>query len=275
MVWSAELSEIPVAISRANVSGLPGALVTLGSTGAINVGYLGSDPCLFKVPPLNLVPVEIEKCQKEIMELENEIRSGADFSDIAIINATTERDVVLNSSFNSKLEKCTYTTHIVNPDNPINMCQLIVTVKIHINLEVLQICITPDSAIGCSNETFLFRDISADSMQEMIAWIYPCEPAVPSSLDVIISCSYTNKQGITRVVQKTTKLPLELFVKPTQASKETIHKITLTCHDSSDSIQKLFPEFTIDGNPNAIGFLQLSTGAKVTIIAAKNSNRYR
>ncbi|XP_055630807.1 protein PTHB1 [Toxorhynchites rutilus septentrionalis] len=275
VVWSVELSEIPVALDRANVSGLPGALVTLGSTGVIDVGYLGSEPYLFKVPPMNLVPVEIDKCQNEIMEMEKEIRSGADFSDIAVINATAERDVVLDSSLDNKLLECTYPSNIVNTDSSIKMCLLTVTARVQINVEFLQICITTDPAIECSNETFLFRDIHAESTQEMTAWIYPGAAAVPASLDVKISCSYTNKKGITRVLQKLARLPLKLFVKTSQPSKETNHKITLTCHDSTDTIQQLFPEFITDGSPHALGLLSLSTGAKVTIIAAKNSNRYR
>lgn len=273
IVWSAELPEIPVAISRANVSGLPGALVTLDNSGVLSVVFLGSEPHLFKVPPLNLVPFEVEKCQKEMMELEKEIRAGVDFSDIALINAATERDIALLVVLDTKLERCTHSTNINGAE--LSMCQIIVTVTTHIKLELLQLCISVDPSLKCSKQVFMFRDIAADQTQKMESWIYPYEPVIPSDFTVCILCSYTNKQGITRVLQKASILPLEMFVKPTQASKEAAHKVTLTSHGSDESLANLFPEFISDGNPHALGLLSLISGTKVTIVAAKNTNRYR
>ncbi|XP_058466212.1 protein PTHB1 [Malaya genurostris] len=275
VVWSAELPDIPVAICRANVSKLPGALVTLGSTGHLAVGFLGSEPHLFKVPPLNLAPFEVTKCQKEMVELEKEIRSGVDFSDIAIINAATEREIDLQVSIDPKLEKCSKRTNISSIENLIYMCQLVVTAKPNINLELMQICIVTDMALESNNETFMFRDIQTDTVQTLEAWIYSYEPAVPNSTKVEVSCSYTNKQGITRILKKSIRLPLEMLAKTCPATKEALHKVTLIVRDSDESLNSLFPEFISDGNPHAIGLLLLATGTKVTIVAARNTNRFR
>lgn len=275
IVWSAELSEVPVALSRANVSGLPGALVTLDNTGVLSVGFLGSEPHLFKVPPLNLAPFEVAKCQKEMMELEKEIRAGVDFSDIALINAATERDVALHAMLDPKLERCTFSTNISTEENTVSMCQIVVTATTRINLELLQICVATDPALRCSKEIFMFRDIGADKVQKVVTWIYPFEAAIPAGLTVHVSCSYTNKQGISRVLQRCVILPLEMFVKSTQASKEASHKVTLTVHDSNEGLANLFPEFFSEGSPHALGLLSTITGSKGTIVAAKNSNRYR
>lgn len=38
-----------IAISRGNFNGLTGGIVTLNMTGKVDVGYLGSDPHVFKV----------------------------------------------------------------------------------------------------------------------------------------------------------------------------------------------------------------------------------
>ncbi|XP_062550917.1 protein PTHB1 [Armigeres subalbatus] len=273
IVWSAELPEIPVAIARANVSGLPGALVTLDNCGILSVGYLGSEPHLFKVPPLNLVPFEVDKCQKEMMELEKEIRAGVDFSEIALINAATERDVALHILVDPKLERCAHPTNITTGE--VNMCQIVITTTTRVNLELMQICISSDTALKCSREVFMIRDTAAESVQKVESWIYPFQPAVPADLTILISCSYTNKQGITRVLQKTACLPLAMFVKPTQASKEASHKVTLTSNDYDEGLVNLFPEFISEGSPHALGLLSLISGSKITIVAAKNTNRYR
>ncbi|XP_055538517.1 protein PTHB1 isoform X2 [Wyeomyia smithii] len=275
IVWSAELPEIPVALGRANVSSLPGALVTLGNTGSLDVGYLGSEPHLFKVPPIKLAPFEVQKCQTELMELENEIRSGVDFSDTDVINAAAEREVTLNILLDSKLEKCIYPTQIVLEQSAICMCQLEVTAKPHINLELLQICVIVDPALKCHKETFMFRDVQPDSLLKLSTAIHPYEPVMPATLKVQISCSYTNKQSISRIIQRSTILPLELFVKTVPASKEALHKVTLSLHNTSDGLSTLFPEFISTGSTHALGLQSLVTGSKVTVVAAKNTSRFR
>lgn len=80
LVWCAELSEETIAIKRGNFVSLTGALVTLNSTGKVSVGFLGSDPVIFKVPPMNLSKLDYEKSKAELEEMEREINSSIDNS---------------------------------------------------------------------------------------------------------------------------------------------------------------------------------------------------
>jgi Bardet-Biedl syndrome 9 protein len=80
LVWCAELFGETIAFQRGNFSGLSGGLVTLNSTGKIIVGYLGTDPQVFKVPPLNLSKLDYEKSKIELEEMEKEINSSVDNS---------------------------------------------------------------------------------------------------------------------------------------------------------------------------------------------------
>ena len=80
LVWAAELPEIPVAIQRANIKQLPGAIIVLGEHGNMYVGYLGSEPSVFKVPQLNLQELNYEKVQKELEELEKDIKVAGDYT---------------------------------------------------------------------------------------------------------------------------------------------------------------------------------------------------
>lgn len=80
MVWCAELSDETIAITRGNFVSLTGALVTLNSTGKVSVGFLGSDPIIFKVPPINLSKLDYEKSKTELDEMEREINSSVDNS---------------------------------------------------------------------------------------------------------------------------------------------------------------------------------------------------
>jgi Bardet-Biedl syndrome 9 protein len=79
LVWSATLPLHPtVALQRGNFSELNGALVMLSDTGKISVGYLGSNPVMFKVPPLNLANLNYENSKVMLEEMEKEINSSID-----------------------------------------------------------------------------------------------------------------------------------------------------------------------------------------------------
>lgn len=80
LVWCAELLDEAISIARGNFVGLAGGLVTLNSSGKVTVGFLGSDPNVFKVPPINLSKLDYEKSKCELEEMEKEINSSVDNS---------------------------------------------------------------------------------------------------------------------------------------------------------------------------------------------------
>lgn len=80
LVWCAELMTETIGLKRGNFAGLAGAIVTLNSTGKLSIGYLGSDPHIFKVPALNLSKLDYEKSKMELEEMEKEINSSVDNS---------------------------------------------------------------------------------------------------------------------------------------------------------------------------------------------------
>lgn len=80
LVWCAELVDETIALKRGNFTGIAGAIVTLNSSGKVTIGYLGSEPHIFKVPPLNLSKLDYEKSKVELEEMEKEINSSVDNS---------------------------------------------------------------------------------------------------------------------------------------------------------------------------------------------------
>jgi Bardet-Biedl syndrome 9 protein len=58
LVWCAELLHESISIARGNFVGLAGGLVTLNSSGKITVGFLGSDPNIFKVRFYKLIQMK-------------------------------------------------------------------------------------------------------------------------------------------------------------------------------------------------------------------------
>lgn len=78
LVWCAELLHETISIQRGNFLGLAGGLVALSPTGKVSVGFLGSNPSVFKVPPINLANIDYEKSKIELEEFEREINSSID-----------------------------------------------------------------------------------------------------------------------------------------------------------------------------------------------------
>lgn len=75
LVWCAQFLDQTVGIQRGNFVELAGGLITLTSTGKVAIGYLGSNPDVFKVPPMNLAKLDYEKSKQELEEMEKEITS--------------------------------------------------------------------------------------------------------------------------------------------------------------------------------------------------------
>lgn len=79
LFWCAELIDVKtISFQRGNFGGLAGGLVTLTSTGKVTIGYLGSNPSIYKVPALNLTKLDYYKSKNELEEMETEINSSVD-----------------------------------------------------------------------------------------------------------------------------------------------------------------------------------------------------
>lgn len=84
-IWSAQLPFVPIAIARANFDGLPGGIVLLGPEGQIHVGFFGTDPQIYKVQELGdtkgrCIDIDTVDVQKELLEIDEAIRNGIDFT---------------------------------------------------------------------------------------------------------------------------------------------------------------------------------------------------
>uniref|UniRef100_A0A3Q1JHN9 Bardet-Biedl syndrome 9 n=1 Tax=Anabas testudineus TaxID=64144 RepID=A0A3Q1JHN9_ANATE len=99
----------------------------------------------------------------------------------------------------------------------------------------------------------------------------------PADLTGDISVSYNSPTGVPRVLQSRFSLPLALVCVPSFPAKTTKFKITVDTNQPPVDIKSIFPEFSAksedkDGNSLAFQFL---SGAKVTVLASKTSQRYR
>uniref|UniRef100_A0A3Q1APR1 Bardet-Biedl syndrome 9 n=1 Tax=Amphiprion ocellaris TaxID=80972 RepID=A0A3Q1APR1_AMPOC len=99
----------------------------------------------------------------------------------------------------------------------------------------------------------------------------------PADLTGDITVSYSSPTGVPRVLQSRFSLPLALVCVPSSPAKTTNFKITVDTNQPPVDLSSIFREFSAksedkDGNSLAFQFL---SGAKVTVLASKTSQRYR
>lgn len=262
------------------MNGLPGAICTLCENGKIDISYLGSDPQMFQVPPLNMQKLNFEKTQNELIDLEREIKAGIDFTDVSAINATAERDLNIDFSIETTLEECTFSTNfpnaVVAPED-VKMVRAKVKLQAQTELDQIQVQFYCSAPLVASRAIHSFQQLNAnqEELAETVFYMKDCCDVSSATVSAVVS--FINKQSIPRVLEKYQSLPLTMFVKMFIPQKESSIKLTITVNEAAvPSIEQLFADdFQFDSAHNVIGFKSIYTGKIVTIVAAKNSNRYR
>lgn len=281
MIWSAQLNTVPVAIRRSNLEGLAGAIVTLGSTGSVNIGYLGSDPNLFKVPPLNLQEINYEKAQKELAELEKEIQSGIDITDYSLAKTMAERDLQLKMHIDPNLVNCAFGTKLISTldaeNGPPKMCRVALSLKPATFIEQIQVCFNVRPPLKCSKSLHVISNVAPDTTERIEVWIYQEDMAPMATLKISAIVSFINKQSICRILEANCALPMELFYRKVQPQKDAAFKVTMNLDNviASGNILSLLPAIFVGDNSQTVGLKSVSSDVMVTIVAAKNSNRIR
>lgn len=282
LIWAAQLADVPVAIMRSNLDSLAGAIVTLSENGKIDVSYLGAEPQLFQVPPLNLQKLNFEKTQTELIELEKEIKLGIDFTDSTVINASAERDLNVQLDIATALEPSKFHIQSVHSFSPltedVKMILVSVSLRARCNLDQIQVQFHVELPLKCSNTIRTFQNLGADSEELVETWIYMDSDLNPVSTTVSAIVSFINKQSIPRVIERQQQLPLSLFYRLNQPQKDATIKFTISIEKSAaPSMEQMFGgDFPLEPNLHgAIGFRSIYTGHIVTLVTAKSSNRYR
>ncbi|XP_061402288.1 protein PTHB1-like [Musca vetustissima] len=288
IIWAAQFKhESPVAIQRSNIMNLPGGIVTLSPTGKLRIGYLGSDPYIFQVPPLNMQELTFQQAHDEFMQLEQEIKEATDIQDMKAINEKAYADVHIefaieqNTNDDADTMLLDIPAHVTLKDLPVCSGKLKWHAKC--DLSELQVVFNLPDGIKCSQDTLTYTDIKADTREIMELDFYTCDLLHIPSAKVEAIVSFISTKGIPRVIQKTSFLPLNMFFKTRQPQKAAAIKLTFNVNAGEESVKltNYFTEFVSwESDIQALGLVLLTTADEsqeeiITIVAAKNSNRIR
>ncbi|CAL8290059.1 unnamed protein product [Merluccius merluccius] len=279
--WAAQLACVPVAVRVANFSELRGVLVTLSSEGHLQCSYLGTDPSFFSTPKVDAREVNYEQLDAEMKTLQRFIREATRTQDI-LPKADTEEALTVTTTVSSSMD--TPSQALIQDIDGLSVPSVTVKVKVKSScvLQGSKLTISVSSPLAVSQDQFTLEPMGVGSSTVVAFSAFLNGHYPPADLTGDIALSYSsptelNPKGVPRVHQSRFDLPLALVCMSTSPAKSAKHKITVDTNKPPVNLTAVFPEFyekseESDGNSLAVQFL---SGARVTVLASKTSQRYR
>uniref|UniRef100_A0A8D3EAA1 Bardet-Biedl syndrome 9 n=1 Tax=Scophthalmus maximus TaxID=52904 RepID=A0A8D3EAA1_SCOMX len=251
--WAAQLSFVPVAVRVANFPELKGVVVSLSSDGHLLCSYMGTDPSFFTTPKVDAREADYEQVDAEMKKLQKFIREAT---------RTQERENILYIRFfaGRQLHLTKFSFTLLLQEAAARQ-----EVTCGLSLSVAMLTFTSSLSPGVGSSTVVVFSAFLNGR-------YP-----PADLTGDITVSFSSPTGVPRVLQSRFSLPLLLVCVPSSPAKTSKFKITVDTNQPPVNLNAIFPEFSgksedKDGNTLALQFL---SGAKVTVVASKTSQRYR
>uniref|UniRef100_A0A3Q2NWS0 Bardet-Biedl syndrome 9 n=1 Tax=Fundulus heteroclitus TaxID=8078 RepID=A0A3Q2NWS0_FUNHE len=239
--WAAQLPFVPVALRVANFPELKGVMVSLSSDGHLLSSYMGTDPSFFSTPKVDAREADYEQVDAEMKKLQKFIREATRSQDIL-----PSPDAVEELSVKATVSSCldTPSQALIQDMDGLPVPSVTVQVKLKASSVLLSarlsVCVQPPLAV--SQDQFVLESM-----------------------------------GVPRVLQSRFSLPLALVCVLSSPAKTTKFKITVDTNQPPVDLNAIFREFsakTEDKDGNSLTF-QFLSGAKVTVLASKTSQRYR
>ncbi|KAM8870312.1 protein PTHB1 isoform 2-T3 [Spinachia spinachia] len=274
--WAAQLPFVPVAVRLANFPELNGVVVSLSSEGHLLCSYMGTDPSFFSTPKVDAREADYEQVDAEMKKLQRFIREASRTHDI-LPKADCEEELMVTVAVSSSMDSPSRS--LIQDIDGLSVPSVTVQVKVRARSAVqspkLTVAIQPPLAV--TQDQFVLEPLGVGSSTTVAfsAFLHGRYPAADLGGDVTVS--YSSPTGVPRVLQARFALPLALLCVASSPAKATKLKITVDTNQPPVDLGAIFPEFSAksqdkDGNSLAFQFL---SGAKVTLLASRTSQRYR
>ncbi|XP_059194305.1 protein PTHB1 [Centropristis striata] len=274
--WAAQLSFVPVAVRVANFPDLKGVVISLSSDGHLLCSYMGTDPSFFSTPKVDAREADYEQVDAEMKKLQRFIREATRTQDI-LPKTDAEEDLIVAASVSSSMDSPSQALIQDIDGLPVPSVTIQVKVKARCVVQSSKLTIGVQPPLAVTQDQFVLEPmgVGSSTVVAFSAFLNGRYPAADLTGDITVS--YSSPTGVPRVLQSTFSLPLALVCVPSSPAKTTKFKITVDTNQPPVDLNSIFPEFSAksedkDGNSLAFQFL---SGAKVTVLASKTSQRYR
>ncbi|XP_023127449.1 protein PTHB1 isoform X2 [Amphiprion ocellaris] len=274
--WAAQLSFVPVAVRVANFPELKGAVVTLTADGHLLCSYMGTDPSFFSTPKVDAREADYEQVDAEMKKLQKFIREATRTQDI-LPKTDAEEDLSVATTVSSSIDSPSQALIQDIDGLPVPSVTIQVTVKASCVVQSSKLTIGVQPPLAVTQDQFVLEPMGVGSSTVVAFSAFLNGRYPPADLTGDITVSYSSPTGVPRVLQSRFSLPLALVCVPSSPAKTTNFKITVDTNQPPVDLSSIFREFSAksedkDGNSLAFQFL---SGAKVTVLASKTSQRYR
>ncbi|XP_054477233.1 protein PTHB1 isoform X2 [Anoplopoma fimbria] len=274
--WAAQLSFVPVAVRVANFPEIKGVVVSLSSDGHLLCSYMGTDPSFFSTPKVDAREADYEQVDAEMKKLQRFIREATRTQDI-LPKADVEEDLLIKATVSSSMDSPSQALIQDIDGLPVPSVTVQVKVKARCVVQSSKVTVALQPPLAVTQDQFVLEPMGVGSSTVMAfsAFLNGHYPAADLTGDITVS--YSSPTGVPKVLQSRFSLPLALLCVPSSPAKTTKFKITVDTNQPPVDLNSIFPEFAAksedkDGNSLAFQFL---SGAKVTVLASKTSQRYR
>ncbi|KAL4714089.1 hypothetical protein ACJJTC_008443 [Scirpophaga incertulas] len=274
LLWSCDLLENTIAITRCFIKSLPGGIVTLSSKGVVTISYLGTEPDLNcnTAPVMNDV-VDPKQVQTELEAVEEELQRILDYNGgddqtsevVQTIKIKADVGKPTQNLFQEYLNENQEALHLI-------MCPVVVILscenpQIVQNIQITYVCYSP---FTCSESTISLDNVNATEIIE--SQVFLSNDAEISEMKVEILFTITDNVGKIVVLSKIILLPLSLYCTPTKTETGKSMKINIHTNRPNVHFGKIFTDFSIEELCNAenaedITMVYRSTKKTVTIRA--------
>ncbi|XP_076290375.1 protein PTHB1-like [Lasioglossum baleicum] len=282
--WSAQLPFAPVAIARAHLQHLQGAIVALSDDGRLEACYLGAEPGLFVAPPLHSRGYDYTAAENQLAELRAILKKTKSSEDRSK-NAMSDAELIVALNVSPDLEVLGRSIHDDDDgkdkdDRPL-ACKVVIELSSYASLLDVQICVEVCKPLMVTHDFQIIPNLRDRYILETTVYANEDLPPMSSEIGVIVTYRTDSEEGGLRTVRRTGQLPLKMMLKSCPPENATTFTTVIKRNDPVISLNHLFPELTghrTQGqrqNLNALGMRHTRNDHAVTIVSGNASNRYR
>ncbi|EYC25329.1 hypothetical protein Y032_0012g1826 [Ancylostoma ceylanicum] len=256
LMWNSQTEDTVVSLKLSTFnSTYQNVLSMLSTEGRVSIGYLGTEPNLYKVPVDNRF-IDFKTKIQEMRDIEASIKDSGSVG-------LEKKSALTMKCTAGELEKSTI-EHDAKQGAPI--CPVMVTLQ---GIEGAdQVKINIRSTLHTTSKQFA---VDHPEGTETVKIPFFVGDNMPTSTTVHLAahCSGTQATAVTSF-----RVPFAVMFTETSPERNATHKLTLDSDQSCVPLNTLFHEFQTE-NPQSIGFRVHGYDATVSVFTAHKSSRYR
>ncbi|KAI6172694.1 hypothetical protein M3Y98_01001800 [Aphelenchoides besseyi] len=251
MVWSAQMEIVPIYLLLSTFGDNYKSMITaLSDDCKLMVGYLGTEPSLFRMPITETRYIDFEKRRAEMQEFENTIRTYSKDSN-ATVGTAAGLDVKTSVEMDKKSQA--YDTYDGVPSATL-------TVKINSAAKTVQFSFK--SEVFAHNEYFT---LTPAEYGNVLITVFVRQPVRDSRF----SLAATTNSGDSFFIDE--NLPLKLICHETNSQRNAQIKLSVDSTGNGLEIGDLYPEFESE-NQTSIGFQPYGSDVVISLVIVCNLN---